>query len=77
MLFYMFLLLLQGSLFFTRIHTNRWSTVAQEVIVLAHGVLVAVMQDNELWRMFALGLGGIFVITRSGIRIPLIICAKS
>jgi hypothetical protein len=22
--FYMFLLLLQGSLFFTRIHTNRW-----------------------------------------------------
>ncbi len=62
--FYMFLLLLQGSLFFTRIHTNRWWTVAQEVIVLAHGALVAVMQGNELWRMFAFGFGGIFVMTQ-------------
>jgi hypothetical protein len=62
--FYMFLLLLQGSLFFTRIHTNRWWTLAQEVIVLAHGALVAVMQGNEMWRMFAFGFGGIFVITQ-------------
>jgi len=62
--FYMFLLLLQGSLFFTRIHTNRWWTLAQEVIVLAHGALVAVMQGNELWRMFAFGFAGIFVITQ-------------
>jgi hypothetical protein len=60
----MFLLLLQGSLFFTRIHTNRWWTLAQEVIVLAHGALVAVMQGNELWTMFAFGFGGIFVITQ-------------
>jgi len=58
------LLLLQGSLFFTRVHTNRWWTMAQEVIVLAHGALVAVMQGNELWRMFAFGFGGIFVITQ-------------
>ena len=62
--FYMFLLLLQGSLFFTRIHTNRWWTLAQEVIVLAHGTLVAVMQGNGLWRMFAFGFGGILVITQ-------------
>jgi hypothetical protein len=62
--FYMFLLLLQGSLFFTRIHTNRWWTLAQEVIVLAHGALVAVMQGNGLWPMFAFGFGGIFVITQ-------------
>jgi hypothetical protein len=34
------------------------------VIVLAHGALVAVMQGNELWRMFAFGFGGIFVITQ-------------
>jgi hypothetical protein len=62
--FYMFLLLLQGSLFFTRIHTNRWWTLAQEVIVLAHGALVAIMQGNNMWRMFAFGFGGIFVITQ-------------
>jgi hypothetical protein len=62
--FYMFLLLLQGSLFFTRIHTNRWWTLSQEVIVLAHGALVAVMQGNDLWPMFAFGFGGIFVITQ-------------
>jgi len=69
--FYMFLLLLQGSLFFTRIHTNRWWTLAQEVIVLAHGALVAVMQGNELWSMFAFGFGGIFVITQMhGLGLP-------
>jgi len=60
----MFLLLLQGSLFFTRIHINRWWTLAQEVTVLAHGALVAVMQGNRLWTMFAFGFGGIFVITQ-------------
>ena len=62
--FYMFLLLLQGSLFFTRIHTNRWWTLTQEVVVLAHGALVAWMQGNGLWPMFAFGFGGIFVITQ-------------
>lgn len=62
--FYTFLLLLQGSLFFTRIHVNRWWTFAQEAIVLAHGTLVAVMQGNGIWPMFAFGFGGIFVITQ-------------
>jgi hypothetical protein len=62
--FYMFLLLLQGSLFYTRVHTNRWWTVTLEVAVLAHGALVAVMQGNALWPMFAFGFGGIFVITQ-------------
>jgi len=62
--FYMFLLLLQGSLFLTRVHTNRWWTLVQEVTVLFHGTLVAVMQGNNLWPMFAFGFGGIFVITQ-------------
>jgi hypothetical protein len=62
--FYMFLLLLQGSLFFTRVHTNRWWTLVQEVMVLAHGSLVALVQGNGLWPMFAFGFGGIFVITQ-------------
>ena len=62
--FYMFLLLLQGSLFFTRIHVNRWWTFIQEATVLIHGALVAVMQGGEMWPMFAFGFGGILVITQ-------------
>lgn len=62
--FYMFLLLLQGSLFFTRIHLNRWWTFFQEFAVLVHGTLVAVMQGNNLWPMFAFGFGGMFIITQ-------------
>jgi hypothetical protein len=61
---YMFLLMLQGSLFFTRIHIDRWWTLVQESAVLFHGTLVAVMQGNGLWPMFAFGFGGIFVITQ-------------
>ena len=62
--FYMFLLLLQGSLFFTRIHVNRWWTLAQEVAVLIHGTIVAIYQGADLWPMFAFGFGGIFVVTQ-------------
>jgi hypothetical protein len=62
--FYMFLLLLQGSLFFTRIHVNRWWTFVQEATVLIHGALVAVMQGGRMWPMFAFGFGGILVITQ-------------
>lgn len=61
---YMFLLMLQGSLFFTRIHVNKWWTFAQEIIVLFHGTLVAIMQGNQLWPMFLFGFAGIFVITQ-------------
>jgi hypothetical protein len=60
----MFLLMLQGSLFYTRAHMNRWWIVTLEVAVLAHGALVAVMQGNGMWPMFAFGFGGIFVITQ-------------
>ena len=62
--FYMFLLILQGSLFFTRIHINRWWKVLQEALVMIHGALVAVMQGNNMWGMFAFGFGGIFVLTQ-------------
>jgi hypothetical protein len=68
---YMFLLLLQGSLFFTRIHTNRWWTFFLEAIVLIHGTLVAVMQGNNIWPMFAFGFGGVLVITQMhGLNLP-------
>ena len=62
--FYMFLLMLQGSLFFTRIHVNKWWTLTQELLVLFHGTLVAVMQGQQFWPMFLFGFGGIFVITQ-------------
>jgi len=61
---YMFLLLLQGSLFFTRVHINKWWMVFNEFTVLIHGALVAVMQGNGIWPMFAFGFGGIFIITQ-------------
>jgi hypothetical protein len=62
--FYMFLLMLQGSLFFTRIHVNRYWTFTQEITVLFHGTLVAVYQGNNLWPMFFFGFAGMFVITQ-------------
>lgn len=69
--FYMFLLLLQGSLFFTRIHNNRIWTAVMEVTVLIHGTLVAVFQGNNLWQMFFFGFAGIFVITQMhGLGLP-------
>jgi hypothetical protein len=61
---YMFLLMLQGSLFFTRIHINKWWMFTQEFLVLVHGTLVAIMQGAGLWPMFFFGFGGIFVITQ-------------
>lgn len=69
--FYMFLLLLQGSLFLTRIHVNKYWTIVQEVAVLFHARLVAVYQGNNLWQMFFFGFAGIFVITQMhGLRLP-------
>ncbi len=62
--FYMFMILLQGSLFFTRIHVNKYWTFAIEVLVLAHGTLVAIQNANNLWPMFFFGFGGIFIITQ-------------
>lgn len=62
--FYTFLLLLQGSLFLTRIHVNRTWTFVQEVIVLAHGTIVAIVQGNNMWPLFAFGFGGILIITQ-------------
>jgi hypothetical protein len=61
---YMFLLMLQGSLMYTRVHTNRYWTVTLELMVLVHGTLVAVAQGAGLWPMFFFGFGAIFVITQ-------------
>lgn len=62
--FYMFLLMLQGSLFLTKIHLNKYWTFVQEIMVLFHGTLVAIYQGLGIWKMFAFGFGAMFVITQ-------------
>lgn len=62
--FYMFLLLMQGSLFFTRLHVTPWWMAILEVGVLFHGTVVAIGQGNGLWPMFGFGFAGMFVITQ-------------
>ena len=61
---YMFLLMLQGSLLFTRAHVNRRWTLVLEVADLARGTLVAIIQGEGMSPMCAFGFGGIFVITQ-------------
>ncbi len=69
--FYMFLLLLQGSLFYTRLHVNPWWMLVQEVMVLFHGTMVAIIQGNGMWPMFCFGFGGIFILTQMhGVPLP-------
>lgn len=62
--FYTLLLMLQGSLFFTRIHTNKWWTLTLEMLVIAHGTLVALMQNQSFWTTFFFGFSGLFIITQ-------------
>jgi hypothetical protein len=61
---YMFLLLLQGSLFFTRVHLNKWWTFCLEILVLVHGTLVALSNAPNLWQMFCFGFAGLFIVTQ-------------
>lgn len=69
--FYMFLLMLQGSMFYTRLHTNKWWMLVQEATVLIHGTMVAIMQGNGMWPMFFFGFGGLFVLTQMhGVPLP-------
>jgi len=60
---YMFLLLLQGSLFYTRMHLNHYWKVVSELSVVAHAVMVAVLAGQE-WPQFFGGFLGIFVVTQ-------------
>lgn len=62
--FYMFMLLLQSSLFFTRIHRNKYWTAFLENLVLLHAATVAFYQGNNLWKMFGFGFATIFIVTQ-------------
>jgi len=65
---YMFLLLLQSSLFFTRFHVNRVWTVILETIFVVHGALVAAFiltpGQDQFWSQFLFGGFAIFLITQ-------------
>jgi hypothetical protein len=61
--FYILMLLLQGSLFFTRSHMNKYWTGLLEVFVLLHGAVVAWLSlENHSWAQFLFGFAAIFVI---------------
>lgn len=61
---YIFMLMVQGSLFFTRAHVNRYWTFALEILVLFHGTLVAINQGKGMWPMFFFGFAGLFIVTQ-------------
>jgi hypothetical protein len=65
--FYMLMLFLQGSLFFTRFHVNRWWTVWLEFFAVIHGTTVAyaaIQQSGTQWSTFLFGGIAVFLITQ-------------
>jgi len=66
--FYMFMLFVQGSLFMTRAHINRWWTGTLEAFVIFHGATVAYFaiggQEGPAWAQFLWGGLLIFLITQ-------------
>lgn len=62
--FYIFLLFIQLSFAYTKIHTNKKWIFLLEVLVLFHGTAVAVGQQNNMWPMFAFGFGFLAVFTQ-------------
>ncbi|MGI9330818.1 MAG: hypothetical protein ACR2QB_08905 [Gammaproteobacteria bacterium] len=66
-LFYMMMLFLQGSLFMTRYHVNRWWTAFLEVFAMIHGTTVAyfaIQQTGTQWSNFLFGGAMVFLVTQ-------------
>lgn len=62
--FYMFLLMLQMSLAYTKVHTNiKWVTVL-EVFVTLHGTVIALQAGQTMWSMFLFGFALMFIVTQ-------------
>jgi hypothetical protein len=61
---YMFMLFVQSALIFNRAHINRRWTFVLEAFVVIHGTVVALLQGNGLWPMFAFGFGAMLVLTQ-------------
>jgi hypothetical protein len=66
--FYMLMLFVQGSLFMTRAHVNRWWTVTLEFFMVIHGATVAWLSLNGMagphWSQFLFAGLAIFIITQ-------------
>jgi hypothetical protein len=66
-LFYMMMLFLQSSLFFTRYHINRWWTLSLEFFMVVHGTTVAylaIQMQGQQWSNFLFGGMAVFLITQ-------------
>jgi hypothetical protein len=65
--FYMLMLFLQGSLFMTRYHVNRWWTLTLEFFMVVHGTTVAWFALEGLeprWAQFLFGGMAVFLISQ-------------
>lgn len=62
--FYTCMIMLTGSLMFTRAHTNKYWTFTLEFFVVIHGTIVALMQGNGQWSQFFFGFMAMFIITQ-------------
>ncbi len=62
--FYMFLLFIQMSMIYTPVHMNKYWMFTLEVLVLFHGTLVAIGQQNNMWPMFLFGFATMAVVTQ-------------
>ncbi|MCK8059117.1 MULTISPECIES: hypothetical protein [unclassified Fusibacter] len=62
--FYLFLLFIQSSIAYTKIHTKRNWVFILEVLVLFHATTVAIGQANNMWPMFGFGFAFIAVFTQ-------------
>jgi len=62
--FYMFLLFIQMSMIYTPVHMNKYWTFTLEVLVLFHGTMVAIGQNNNMWPMFLFGFATMAVVTQ-------------
>lgn len=61
---YVMLVMVQGSLMFTRFHLNRRWTFLLEILVLPHAASVALNQSTSLVWMFIFGFIAIFLMTQ-------------
>ncbi len=61
---YMFLLMLQGGLAKTKLHTSLNWIVVLEVFVGLHGTVVALVSGSLIWSMFLFGFAMMFVVTQ-------------
>lgn len=62
--FYIFLIMMQGSIFFTRLHTNRVWTFFQESVVVIHAIALSFIIDRTRgMAIFFFGFGAVFLLT--------------